>query len=123
MPTLVLVMLGGALGAGARYLLSQAALTAAGPGFPWGTLSANVIGGFLMGLLIGSPFAASQPATAFLAFGVLGGFTTFSSFSIETIRLIESGAVGPALGYVAASLVGAIGACAGGLFLARSVSA
>jgi fluoride exporter len=123
MPTLVLVMLGGALGAGARFLLSQAALAAAGPGFPWGTLSANLIGGFLMGLLIGSPLGANQPATAFLAIGVLGGFTTFSSFSIETIRLIEAGSVAAALAYVAASVIGAVGACAMGLFLARSVSA
>lgn len=122
MPTLVLVMLGGALGAGARYLLSLAATAAAGHGFPWGTLSANLIGGLLMGLLIGSPLGANQPAAAFLAIGVLGGFTTFSSFSIETIRLIEAGAVAPAFGYVAVSVGGAIGACALGLMLARSVS-
>lgn len=122
MPTLVLVMFGGALGAGARYLLSQAAVATAGAGFPWGTLSANLIGGFLMGLLIGSPWGGQSSTLAFLAIGVLGGFTTFSSFSIETIRLIESGAMAPALGYVAASVIGAISACALGLILARSIS-
>jgi fluoride exporter len=120
MSSLGLVMLGGALGAGARYLTSLAAAAMWGATFPWGTLAANLIGGFLMGLLIGGPLSAQPHWVAFLGIGVLGGFTTFSSFSLETLRMLERGAWVEAGLYIGASVIGAIAACAAGMAAAKA---
>ena len=125
MPNLLLVMLGGALGTGGRYLFGRAALGLFGPGYPWGTLGVNLLGGLLMGLLSGSIARLGQsgePWRLLLGVGVLGGFTTFSAFSLDTITLIERGDGAIALGYVLISVVGAIAALALGLNLARSVA-
>ena len=125
MNSLFLVMTGGALGAGARHLTGRATLALLGPGYPWGTLTVNLIGGLLMGLLVGvlARVAAGEPWRLFLGVGVLGGYTTFSSFSLDTLMLAERGAPLVALGYVLLSVTGAIGALAAGLFIARSVAA
>src|SRR5688500_14035690 len=102
-----LVALGGALGAACRHLVNLGALRFFGPGFPVGTLTVNVLGGFLMGFLAG--FLALRSETGgqglrlFLATGILGGFTTFSAFSLETVQLWQRGALGGALVYVLAS--------------------
>lgn len=125
MPFLLLVMLGGAVGSGARYLAGQASIAWFGANYPWGTLAVNLIGGLAMGVLAGSLFrfgGAGEPWRLLLGVGVLGGFTTFSSFSLDTLNLIERGAPGLALGYVLLSVLGAIGAAALGLTLARSVA-
>jgi fluoride exporter len=119
MSSLGLVMLGGALGAGARYLASLACAALLGAAFPWGTLAANLIGGFLMGVLIAGPLSAQPHWIAFLGVGVLGGFTTFSSFSLETLRMLERGAWAEAGLYIAVSVVGAIAACAVGMATAK----
>ena len=78
------VMVGGAIGAGARHLVGQILLARLGPGFPWWTLSVNIAGSLMMGLLIGwlARSGGSDQARLFLGVGVLGGFTTFSSFSM-----------------------------------------
>lgn len=119
-------MLGGALGAGARYLLvawSSRALGAASSG----VLMANVVGSLLIGVILGwaiargqaAPDAVSPKLTAFLTMGVLGGFTTFSTFSMDALRLIESGRLGTAALYMGGSLFGGLAAAALGLALGR----
>jgi fluoride exporter len=114
-----LVMLGGAIGAAARYQLGGWAGRAFGPGFPWGTLLVNVTGGLLIGLLFARN--ESEPARLLLGVGVLGGFTTFSAFGLETVQLFERGAVATALTYVLASVIGALFATFIGLALGRAL--
>ena len=118
--TLLQVAAGGALGASARYLTGVGAVRLFGHGFPWGTLIVNVVGSFLMGVLIvvlaqkgGMRFAP------FLTIGLLGGFTTFSAFSLDAVTLFERGQIGAAAGYVAASVVVSIAALFFGLRIAR----
>lgn len=110
----ILVMLGGAVGAAARYQIGTLAPRAA---LPWPTLAVNILGGLLMGLLIAR--GPAEPARLLLGVGVLGGFTTFSAFSLETVQLIQRGALGVALGYVVASVLGACAALWLGLILGR----
>lgn len=120
------VALGGAVGASARHGLGLAMLRLFGPGFPVGTLMANIIGGLLMGLLMGW-LLRTAPENAniirlFAGVGVLGGFTTFSAFSLEAMRMLEAKAVGQFLGYVSASVILSIAAVALGLFLMRGAT-
>ncbi len=115
-------MVGGAIGAGARYLVSSALLRATGPGFPWGTLAVNLIGGLLMGLLVGVLARAStggEQARLLLGVGVLGGFTTFSAFGLETWMMVERGQLASGFAYVAVSVMGAVALTGVGLMLAR----
>ena len=121
MPSILLVMLGGALGAGARHLVGRATLAALGPAWPWGTLTVNVVGGVGMGLLAGTlaRAAGGEPWRLFLGVGVLGGFTTFSAFALDAATMIERGALASALGYALVSVVGAVAALFAGLALAR----
>jgi CrcB protein len=132
MTNMFLVMGGGALGAALRYHLGRfAGQMTPGAAWPWGTFAANLIGGFAMGLLAGwlargsAPIgtASGEPIRLLLGVGVLGGFTTFSAFSLETMLMIERGQIALALGYVLASVIGAVAALALGLQLARSVAA
>lgn len=118
---LFLVMLGGALGSGARYGVGRASLAMLGPGYPWGTLMVNLAGGFAMGLLAGliSRFFSGEEWWLLLGVGVLGGFTTFSAFSLEVANMIERGTIGTAALYVAVSVVGSVAALFVGLALAR----
>ncbi len=81
--SLLLVMLGGGIGAGGRYLLGGWLHLQLGNGFPWGTFAVNALGSLLIGLV----FGLAPGTTLFLDVGVLGGFTTFSTFSYETLRL------------------------------------
>lgn len=91
--TLIQVALGGAIGATARYLTGTVAMRVMGPGFPWGTLTVNVVGSFLMGLLvIVLAERLDNRLAPFLMTGLLGGFTTFSAFSLDTWMLLEQGA-------------------------------
>jgi len=125
MPNLLLVMLGGAFGSGARHLVGRATLGLFGPNYPWGTLAVNLIGGFLMGLLAGGLVRFGEQGEQWrllLGVGVLGGFTTFSAFSLDAMVLFERGDTGAALGYVLASVIGAISALALGLSIARAVA-
>ena len=112
-------MTGGALGAGARYGVGLWAARSLGA-WPWGTLTVNLIGGLLMGALAGA--AASETGRLALGVGLLGGFTTFSAFSLEVVAMLERGAWGPGLGYALLSTLGAVAACAVGLAAARSVA-
>jgi fluoride exporter len=119
---LFLVMLGGAIGAGARHLTGRAAVALWGPGFPWGTLIVNIAGGMLMGLLAGwlAARASGDEALRYLlGVGVLGGYTTFSAFSLETATMLQRGDHGVALLYILASVAGSILALFAGLQIAR----
>jgi CrcB protein len=121
MSPLLLVMLGGALGSGARYWTGRYMLHAFGPDFPYGTLTVNWVGGLLMGLLAGvlARTSGAEGWRLFVGVGILGGFTTFSSFSLDTITLIERGQITVALGYVALSLLGSLAALWAGLSITR----
>ena len=125
MNSLFPVMIGGAIGAGARHLVGQAMLARLGPGFPWWTLSINIVGSLLMGLLVGwlARSGGGDTVRLFVGVGILGGFTTFSSFSMEYWMLFERGQNAQAAAYVLASVIGAIVACGLGLFLMRQVPA
>ena len=122
--TLIQGAAGGALGASGRYLTGVGMTALMGRSYPWGTLTVNVVGSFLMGVLVVTLANLSATRFApFLAIGVLGGFTTFSSFSLDAVTLYERGEVALAAGYVAASLILSIAALFAGLFLTRSVFA
>ena len=126
MTSFLTVALGGAIGASARHGLSLAMLRLFGPGFPLGTFLANIIGGLLMGLLMGwlireAP-EGSNSIRLFAGVGVLGGFTTFSAFSLEAMRMLESKSYGIFFGYIGASVVLSIAAVALGLFLMRGTA-
>ena len=123
---LALVAIGGAIGAGSRHLVNLAALRLLGPGFPVGTVAVNVIGGLLMGLLAGY-FAlqysgGGQGLRLFLATGILGGFTTFSAFSLDAVLLWERGDIIGAALYVVLSVVLSIGALLVGLAIMRAIA-
>lgn len=128
MSGLLYVALGGAIGASGRYMLGHVLFKITGPGYPWGTLVVNVLGGLLMGLLVGwlafkgsAMVGGAANLRLFLGVGVLGGFTTFSAFSLEAIRMIETKAYGLAAGYISASIVLSILALFIGLIIARKV--
>ncbi|MCM8729663.1 fluoride efflux transporter CrcB [Hephaestia sp. GCM10023244] len=119
----LLVILGGALGAGARHLVGRWTLHAFGPGYPWGILTVNLVGGFVMGLLVGVLARQSighENLRLFMGVGVLGGFTTFSSFSLDVVTMIERGDWSVALGYVLVSVIGSVLALFGGLAVTRA---
>ena len=121
--TLSQVALGGALGACLRYLTSVGAMRMFGPGFPVGTLIVNIAGSFLMGVIVVVlAKKGGMHLAPLLMTGILGGFTTFSAFSLDAITLYERGQAGLAFGYVAGSVILSLGALALGLYLARSLT-
>jgi len=113
--TLLSVALGGAIGATLRFLTNVAAMRLFGPNFPWGTVAVNVVGSVLMGALV--VLLAHKGGTRFAPFlmtGLLGGFTTFSAFSLDAVTLFQRGAVLQAGGYVFGTvLLGVLGLLAG----------
>ena len=124
MMQLLLVAAGGAVGAVLRFSLGSAVQNWSARGFPYGTLTVNVLGSLLIGVfyvwLIERAALADEWRLALIV-GLLGSFTTFSSFSLETLQLIEKGATGPALMNVLFSVCLCLGACWVGLLLARQV--
>ena len=113
------VFLGGGLGALARYGVGKWTLAWFGTGFPVGTLAVNIAGSLMIGIAVGALEGVGQPAKLFFVTGLLGGFTTFSAFSLDTMTLWERGQVGVALAYVGASVLLSLLACAAGWALAR----
>ncbi len=118
MTQILLVALGGAFGALARHGVGLAAARLLGVAFPWGTLLVNVAGGLAMGFLTARVGPDQENTRLLLGVGALGGFTTFSAFSLETVRLMQSASASAML-YVAASLGLSVGACWLGLMLGR----
>jgi fluoride exporter len=119
-----LVFLGAGLGGVLRHGVNLASSRAFAPAFPWGTLLVNVVGSLAMGVLAGllalrAGAGWTQPARLFLGTGVLGGFTTFSAFSLDAALLWERGEAGLAALYVAASVVLSLAALATGLWVVR----
>lgn len=119
----LLVALGGALGASTRYLLGMWIQTRVGPDFPWGTFVINVTGSFLIGIVLGLVNAGTLSAEArlFLAVGVLGGYTTFSTFSYETLELLADGNIQAFLFNAIGQLVAGLLAVYLGLVLSRGL--
>ena len=123
MQLFLLACLGGAIGSGARYLVNVVCAQCLAPGFPWATFFVNVVGSLLMGVVVAGIVPALGGSVAwrtFLATGILGGFTTFSAFSLDVIDLMQRQQTGPALLYVSGSFVISIAALAAGLTLARA---
>ena len=119
MTKVLLVALGGALGSLARYGVGMVVARLLGVGFPWGTLLVNLLGGLAMGVLAVRVGPEQEHLRLALGVGLLGGFTTFSAFSLETLRLMEE-APGQALWYALASVALSVGACWLGLMLGRA---
>jgi CrcB protein len=123
---LLLVAVGGAVGSLLRYVASGIAVRWLGVDFPYGTLLVNVAGSFLIGLvqaLALDAHAIPEPARLFLSVGVMGGFTTYSAFAYETVRLVELELWGRALANVLVTTVVCVGVCALGLATARLLMA
>jgi CrcB protein len=126
MPPLFLVMIGGAIGAGFRFHIGNVALRNMGPNFPWGTWIINLLGGLLMGVLAGTlakgPALQGEPLRLFLGVGVLGGFTTFSAFSLETANMLIRGDHVQAAAYAVSSVAGSVLMLFVGLLLTRAIA-
>ena len=121
----LLVFLGAGIGGALRHAVNRLSAAWLGLDFPWGTLIVNVAGGVAMGVLAGlfaERFAASQDMRLFLTTGLLGGFTTFSAFSLDAVALWERGEFGAAAGYVVASVLLSIGGLLAGLGGVRAVT-
>lgn len=116
------VALGGAIGSVARYAAASRVGHHLGTAFPWGTLAVNIVGGLVIGALTGlaaSRLDLSAELRLFLVTGILGGFTTFSAFSLEVVLMIERHQWTAATAYAVASVVGSVGAALVGLWIAR----
>ena len=119
----LLVAIGGGLGATLRYLANLGALKWLGTNALWGTAGINIVGSFAMGLFIeflARRLGGSPELRLFVATGILGGFTTFSAFSLDFAVLFERGDVTQAFGYAAISVIVSIAALFAGLYLARA---
>ena len=117
------VAAGGAIGATLRYFVTLAGVQLFGPGFPWWTLFVNVTGSFAMGAafeFIAGRYQIPNPAQLFLMTGILGGFTTFSAFSLEFATMVESRDYLTAFAYAAGSVILSIAALMAGLYLMRA---
>jgi len=119
-----MIALGGAVGTSLRYGIGVGMTRWLGPSFPYGTLAANVLGSFLLGVVMeaaGQREIAGVQAKLVLGTGVMGGFTTYSSFNLETLRLAEQGAFGRAGLYLALTVLACLAAGLGGVALARGL--
>lgn len=124
--TILAVAAGGALGAAGRHLVSRASVHLLGTSFPWGTVMVNVLGSLAMGMLIelaALKLSMSLEMRAFVFVGLLGGFTTFSTFSLDAVTLFERGEIIPAFLYVLGSVVASVSGLFLGLYIIRQVLA
>ena len=124
MPVIIWVAAGGALGSALRYLVNETSARLFGTAFPWHTLFVNVVGCFAMGMIIEAmavKLSASNEVRSFLTTGILGGFTTFSAFSLDFAVLVERKAFGLAGVYAASSVLVSLIAVFAGLMLGRTL--
>lgn len=122
LPVMSMIALGGALGALARYAINVWSLERFGPGFPYGTLLVNVVGALLIGILwvlIIDKGLISEAWRPFIVVGFLGALTTFSTFSLEVVRLLETGNAWMALVYIGLSVVACVALVCLGMWIAR----
>jgi CrcB protein len=120
----IAIAVGGGIGSLARHFLSTAVQSAVGGAFPWGILAVNVLGGLAMGVVVAlgaHKLSLAPELRAFLTAGFLGGFTTFSAFSLDTALLIERGDWSAAAAYAAGSVLLSVGALFAGLWLVRAL--
>ncbi len=125
MKNVLIVALGGGIGAAGRHLVGLLMMRLFGTGFPYGTLTVNILGSFLMGLLIATLSrmdGSSHGLRLLVATGMLGGFTTFSSFSLDFATLWERGQMELAAGYAAITVIVSIAALFAALWLVRTVA-
>ena len=125
-PAIIQVAIGGAIGSVCRYLTGQVAERLLGAGLPYGTLAANLIGSMLMGIafvFLSDNLGEAGKYSPLLMTGVLGGYTTFSAYSLEAWQLFDSGRPLAALGYAGGSAALAIASLAAGIALAKALSA
>ncbi|WP_088345192.1 MULTISPECIES: fluoride efflux transporter CrcB [Rhodomicrobium] len=123
MKLLLLAAIGGAIGSSARYLVNVTSAQLFGTNFPWGTLAVNIVGCFIMGLVVALgalKFNMTNEVRVFIATGILGGFTTFSAFSLDFALLVERKDYGLAGFYLAGSVGLSILAIFAGLYLVRT---
>lgn len=122
---LLLAMIGGALGAGTRHVVNVSVLALLGPGFPWATFMINIVGSLLMGVVVEGLMPMSGASAVawrtFLATGILGGFTTFSAFSLDTWMLYERGEHLAVFLYVTLSVALAVAALLFGMSFVRAL--
>jgi fluoride exporter len=121
---LVAIAFGGAIGSLMRYAVASLVQSAAWPGFPWGIFVVNVSGGFIMGIVVelaALKISMTPELRAFLTVGVLGGYTTFSTFSLDSALLIERGDYMSAAAYMAGSAILSVVALFAGLWLVRTI--
>lgn len=125
--TLAAVFFGGGIGSTLRYLLTFAITQRAGPGLPWATFVINITGSFAIGIIselyVTRTFGMTAEVRTFFAVGVLGGYTTFSSFALEAFNLAREGAVAIAIGYALASVLLGVAAALLGVALVRALPA
>ena len=124
MKMILAIAVGGAIGAVARHYVAYAVATTVGQGFPWGIVVVNILGSFLMGCLVETSALMWSPSVemrAFMMVGVLGAFTTFSTFSLDVVLLIERGQMAAAASYIIISVICAIGALFVGMALMRGL--
>jgi fluoride exporter len=122
------VMIGGAIGSALRYAMSTWIAEASHSTFPWGTLAVNILGSLVIGVFTGltgpdGPLLVSPVGRAFVTIGIIGGFTTFSSFSFQTMLLLQDGQWFPAVGNILSSVVLCLVATGGGIALANVLAA
>ena len=126
MLTYSLIALGGAVGSVGRAWLGNVVVSLAGAAFPWGTLLINVLGSFVIGFFATltapeGPYAVANDWRAFVMIGLCGGFTTFSSFSLQSFDLLRAGRPAQALANIALSVLLCLGAVAAGYVSARAI--
>ena len=124
MNMLVAVAAGGAIGAVTRFLVGRGMLHLMGTGFPWGTLTVNILGSFFIGFmveLLALRYSLSHEWQGFIIIGILGGFTTFSAFSLEVGLMIEKGQISTAALYAIGSMFFGLVALFAGLFVGRAI--
>jgi CrcB protein len=126
MKLILAVAMGGAIGAVGRHLVAGQVMRLAGGGFPFGTMTVNILGSFILGVLVelmAVKWSVGQELRGFIVVGVLGGFTTFSAFSLDAVLLYERGNLAGSAAYVLVTVIASLGGMFAGLALCRQVVA
>jgi fluoride exporter len=122
MHPLIPVMIGGAIGAGLRFMTGATLTPPVASAWPWGTFAVNLVGGLVMGMLTALVLrgSVSEAMRLFFGVGILGGFTTFSAFSLESFQMVERGQLSMAVAYALASVFGSIAMLGAGFWILKA---